>query len=154
MLINKMESQARALKTVVAGDYTALVGDGGVYDVVLEVDKTTGNITITVPDGTFVGQPLVIWVDNNTSGNITVLANGGTVATLTTAGDYLFLTWAGDDWHVTGPKAEITCSGLIVPDTAIEITGTLATSAGASAGKYISVVNGGTTYKIALLAAS
>lgn len=204
MLINKQEAQASVLTPVVATNYTVRIGTGGIYDVAVKVVNPANHITITVPDGTFVGQPLIIWVDSNSgSKNVTINANGSSAAVLTTAGDYVALVWVGKDWQILGPKAnlaakdlalsgnatidgtlgvtgdvavntdkltitassgDVTSAGTITADSIVAdtsaslpdgltVTGTLATSAGSSAGKYLTIVNGGTTYKIALLAA-
>lgn len=78
--------------------YTARVG-GSAYnfieDRVINVTTTSGNsLTITVPNGVYAGQRLLInFVTEGSAETITVTTTTGSDYSLTAAGDYVSLEW-------------------------------------------------------------
>jgi len=79
--------------------YTARVGsttDRFAYDYPIEVENPTDNFTITVPDGYYIGQELLITLNGNTnSKTVTVTTTTGTDYTLATTGMWILMMWTG-----------------------------------------------------------
>lgn len=67
-----------------------------------QVDTSAGVITLTVGDGTYLGQPCRIWLEtagNNLTISVTTHETSSPeVFTMATAGNYLSLEWSGAAW--------------------------------------------------------
>ena len=69
--------------------------DNFIEDRVITVSDAAADFTITVSNGTYEGQRLLITVLSNTSSiTVTVTTTTGDDCTLDTAGDYISLEWA------------------------------------------------------------
>jgi len=84
----------------VTADYTTRAGgtsDDFVEDRVITVSDAPENFTITVSDGVYEGQRLLITIlSNDNSITVTVTTDTGDDCTLDTAGDYVSLEWVND----------------------------------------------------------
>ena len=86
-------------QTAVTTTYTVRVGDsddGHHVDRVITLTDPTANFTITVPDGAYEGQQLLIsFLSNASAVTVTVTASTGSAgdSTIDTAGDYMSLEW-------------------------------------------------------------
>jgi len=82
----------------VATTYTTRAGgtsDGFVEDRVITISDAAANFTITVSNGTYEGQRLLITIlSNSESITATITTTTGDDCTLDTAGDYISLEWA------------------------------------------------------------
>ena len=95
--------KAFVLRTkAVNATYTVRVG-GSVYnhikDRVITVTDPVAGFTITIPDGVYEGQQLLITFLSDAN-NVTVIAyksTPGAGVNLTTAGDFVSLEWVNDD---------------------------------------------------------
>jgi polygalacturonase len=99
---NLFQTRKRAhdLRTTnVTTTYTVQTGrsaDGHHVDRVVDVTDPAAAFTITIPDGAYEGQCLLINLLSNTSAvNVTVAASTGSAgdSVLDTAGDYMSLEW-------------------------------------------------------------
>ena len=78
-------------------DYTVKVGGsaGSFYkDRVVKIEGATAAMTVTVPDGVYEGQQLLITFVSGDDYAITITTATGSDYSLTTAGDYASLEWA------------------------------------------------------------
>ena len=78
--------------------YTARTGGTAynfIYDRVIDVVTTSGNsITITVPDGTYVGQKLTVnFVTEGSNETVTITPATGSATNLTASTGYTILEW-------------------------------------------------------------
>ena len=96
-------SKAFVLRTkAVNTTYTVRVGGSGynhIKDRVITVTDPTANFTITIPDGVYEGQQLLITFLSDAN-NVTVTvykSTPGAPINLTTAGDFASLEWVNDD---------------------------------------------------------
>lgn len=86
-------------KKTIAADHTIKTGraaDGFHFDNPLIISDPAANVALTLPDGSYEGQTLLINLASNTnSKTITVTASTGSGgdSTLTTAGQYMYLLW-------------------------------------------------------------
>jgi len=83
----------------VHSNYTVKVGGvaGNFYkDRVVRIVNPTANMTITVPDGVYKGQQLLITWTAGTGFTVTITTATGSDYALTTAGDYASLEWVND----------------------------------------------------------
>lgn len=99
---NWFQTRKRAFEQrtkAVASAYTVKVGSVAnnlVSDRVITVTDPTANFTITLPNGTYPGQDVLIsLVSNTNSKTVTVAATTGTGgdSTLDTAGQYMAVKW-------------------------------------------------------------
>ncbi len=88
----------------VTATYTTRAGgasDNFIEDRVIKVTTTSGNsLTITVSDGTYVGQQLlVVFVTEGSNEGVTLTPDTGSITNLSAANDYTSLEWVGAlDW--------------------------------------------------------
>jgi len=96
-------------KKRVNASYTIKTGTAtyhGVIDNPVAIYNPSDDIAITLPDGAYIGQEVLIVVEANTSTKDAVLtvsssANASEdVITLEDAGEYVKLLWNGTDWDV------------------------------------------------------
>jgi polygalacturonase len=99
---NWFETEKRAfdLRTkTVDDDYTVKIGsvsNNFVFDRVIVVSDPAANCTITVPDGIYVGQQLIITLESNdNSKTVTIDGNAAQDSTMATAGMYQISLWTG-----------------------------------------------------------
>lgn len=97
-------------KKRVNADYTIRTGrttDGFKFDNPTAVYNPSDDIALTLSDGSYIGQEILVVVEANTSDKDAVLtvsssANASEdVITLEVAGEYVKLLWNGTDWDVT-----------------------------------------------------
>lgn len=70
--------------------------------------NTEGTYTVTIADGTYVGQlKLILCSSANGTTNLTANLRGCTAA-FTETGHSLLLVWHGSDWYVIGGTATVT----------------------------------------------
>jgi len=85
---------------------TSTATDMGVIENPVCVYNPSANIALTLPDGSYIGQTVLVVVEANTSDVDAVLtvsssANASEdVITLEDAGEYVELLWNGTDWDV------------------------------------------------------
>ena len=85
-------------EVTVTGTYTVRVGrttDGHKFDTVVNVTDPSANFTLTVPDGVYEGQELLVNLTSNSS-SVTVTLSGTTGSfdgTLDAAGQYILGKW-------------------------------------------------------------
>lgn len=83
-------------ETVITGDHTVQVG-GDDYnfktDRVVNIADPAAALTVTVPNGTYEGQQILITYTSGTTYTVTVTITTGTNFSLTTAGDFCSLEW-------------------------------------------------------------
>ncbi len=83
----------------ITGTYTARTGTStynGLFDNPIIIDDPAADFTLTVPDGEYVGQELMIVLESNASSvTVTVTATTGTDYTLATAGYWVLVRWTG-----------------------------------------------------------
>ena len=103
----KRNFQLRAKR--VDADYTIKTGrsdDIGVLDNPVCVYNPADDIAITLPDGSYIGQEVMVAVEANTSSKDAVLtvstpaSASEDVITLEDAGEYIKLIWTGTHWDV------------------------------------------------------
>jgi len=86
-------------KTIDAA-YTVRVGTGANsfhIDRVVIVDDPAANLTVTVPDGLYVGQELLIVFESNSDSKIlTIDGNAAQDSTMNDAGMYQISLWTGE----------------------------------------------------------
>lgn len=86
-------------KRTVTGTVTVRTGRGAdtnIIDVVIDVVDPAADFTITIPDGTYEGQQLLITFSSDASSKtVTTAADTGSGgdSTMGTAGMYMFLLW-------------------------------------------------------------
>ena len=86
----------------VTGSYTVVTGANHYRDSAIVCDSSGGTLTVTVPDGKFIGQTLLI-VCETAGNNITVSVThhqGGDAgtATLDEADEFIYFMWTGTEW--------------------------------------------------------
>ena len=84
-------------KKRVTADYTIKTGTStynGVIDNPVCIYNPAANVAITLPDGAYIGQEVLVAVEANTS------AIDATVCTLEDAGEYARYLWNGTDWDL------------------------------------------------------
>jgi hypothetical protein len=85
---------------------TGLSSHNGILDNPVCVYNPADDIAITLPDGSYIGQEVLVVVEANTSDKdatltVTTSANASEdVITLEAAGEYIKLLWNGTDWDV------------------------------------------------------
>ena len=96
----KVRKDAYELReTTVVDTYTVRVGgsnDGHHVDRVITITDPAAAFTITVPDGEYPGQQLLIsFLSNASAVTVTVTASTGSAgdSTIDTAGDYMSMEW-------------------------------------------------------------
>lgn len=68
----------------------------GLFDNPVVVDDPAADVTLTIPDGDYVGQTLMVAFNGNTSSKtLTVTCTTGTDYTTTTSGQYTLMVWTG-----------------------------------------------------------
>ncbi len=68
----------------------------GLFDNPVVVDDPADDVTLTIPDGDYVGQTLMVAFNGNTnSKTLTVTCTTGTDYTTTTSGQYTLMVWTG-----------------------------------------------------------
>jgi hypothetical protein len=82
------------------GDYTAKVGTAaykdGLFDNPIVYSDPAADATLTVPDGAYVGQTLMITLESNEdSKTLTITTTTGTDFTMATAGYHVLIVWTG-----------------------------------------------------------
>lgn len=100
---NVLTEIARAVDqytTNVSGTYTAIVGAGHYRDAAIKVTSPAAAFTITVPDGLFQGQEIMVYLVTALGSNYVTVAYNSTTAVLTTTGDCILLKWVGADWQL------------------------------------------------------
>lgn len=106
--INHFYTEKRAFDTytkTVTATYSARVGrvtDTFIFDRVIKIDDPASKPTITVPDGSYIGQQILIVLDSDTSDvdAAVTYTNGDNQDDLTAAGDYSQAIWTGTAWKV------------------------------------------------------
>jgi len=96
-------------KKRVVADYTIKTGTStynGILDNPVAVYNPAANVALTLPDGAYIGQEVLVVVEANTSAvdaTLTVSSSANAsedVITLEDAGEYVKLLWNGTDWDV------------------------------------------------------
>jgi hypothetical protein len=99
---------------IVAAAYTVKTGrvtDNFVFDRVVDVVDPAANFTITLPDGSYPGQNLIIRLSSNSdSKTVTVAAatGSGGDSTMATAGMYMLLAWIDSTTGWVAVKESVT----------------------------------------------
>lgn len=86
-------------QVTVAADYTAKLGsvsDGFRFNPVIIVSEPAANLTVTVGNGVFVGQQLIITLESNSGAKtLTIDGNAAQDSTMASAGMYQISVWTG-----------------------------------------------------------
>ena len=75
----------------VSGTYTANVGADHHRDAAIKVTSPAAAFTITVPDGLFLGQEIIVYLVTALSTNYVTVSYNATTAVLTATGDVVCL---------------------------------------------------------------
>lgn len=101
-------------KKTVTADYTIKTGratDSFVFDNPVDVVDPAANVALTLPDGAYPGQTLLIRLSSNSeSKTITVTASTGSGgdSTMATAGMYMYLLWVDSTTGWVSVKESVT----------------------------------------------
>jgi len=96
-------------KRRVSADYTIKTGrsaDSGILDNPVAIYDPADDIAITLPDGSYIGQEVMVVVESNDDTKDAVLTVSSSssasedVITLEDAGEYVKLIWNGTDWDI------------------------------------------------------
>jgi hypothetical protein len=102
----QMASDLFAIETAVS--YTTHSGSGQVHESCVKAIDPAGTITITVADGCYMGQTMIVMFESDSHSQDVVVAYNSTPVTLTVAACYTILMWIGDaeggDWVVIKEK--------------------------------------------------
>lgn len=75
---------------------TGRADDKGLFDNPVIVSDPAADTTLTIPDGSYVGQMLmIVFESNDDSKTLTVTATTGTDYSSTTAGQWTLICWTG-----------------------------------------------------------
>lgn len=82
--------------TATATARTGRVADNFVFDNPIIVDDPAADVTLTIPDGSYVGQLLLVNLTGNASSKtLTVTCTTGTDYSTSTDGQYTLMIWSG-----------------------------------------------------------
>lgn len=110
-------------------------------------DTVTAAFTFTVGDATILGSTLYIR-KTNAGNDLTINANGSTIATLTNQNDTAQLIWNGDDWVLIAlsdlPSSSLFGSVVTTGNTTVSGNLTVAGTASFSTGNFVLGVSAAT----------
>jgi hypothetical protein len=103
-------------KTTVDATYTVKTGTAtykGLFDNPVVIDGPAAAVTLTVPDGEYIGQTLMISSQDPNSQTITVsvthhVTSDPETFTMSTADQWLLLMWTGTEWATVAGDATAT----------------------------------------------
>ena len=103
-------------KKVVAATYTVRTGTAtykGLFDNPVEINGPAAEVTITVPDGEYIGQTVLLSSQDPNSQTINVSVSHHVTSdpetfTMSTADQWLLLIWTGTEWATLGGDATAT----------------------------------------------
>jgi len=94
-------------KRTITGTATVRTGrtaDSGIIDVVIDIVDPEDNFTLTVPDGTYMGQQLLIVMSSNANSKTASVSfshhetSDPEVLIHDAADEYTFVIWTGTEW--------------------------------------------------------
>ncbi len=83
---------------------TGRAADTNIIDMVIDIDDAADDFTLTVPDGTYMGQQILIVMSSNTNSKTCTVSVTSHVTTdpedriLDAADETLFMLWTGTEW--------------------------------------------------------
>jgi hypothetical protein len=105
---NNMEMASTLFAHETAVSHTTPSGADQAYESCVKCVNPAATITITVADGVFMGQTMIVYFESDANAQDVVVAYNATSVTLTVATCYTILMWIGDatagDWVVIKEK--------------------------------------------------
>ena len=86
-------------KKTITESYTVIVGADHYRDSIIICDDCAADATITLPDGIYIGQRVVILVKSDVNNKtVTVTPDNGTGSSLIVENDFVEELWSGENW--------------------------------------------------------